>query len=607
MKKLIEQGFFEERVVVNGNRFLIGNGYLGYRGTLDEFTAKDCVGLNVAGIYDGLPGKWRETVNAFNPFYLALYKGDDKLDVRSSNVKNHEIELDIEKGVFTRRTKFAIGGGTLKYECSRFCSMEKKTTLASRVILSSDVDMEITVLAGIDGNVWDLNGPHLENVVYRASGNCVEITANTQEQKIPMQVVCSFSINPMEVTGAIAKFKVHIKQGEAYVFDRIGYVLCGQDCNSEQEKKSYDELYFEHCLAWAKLWERADVEILGKNAEYAQFALRYSIYHLLTLAPKGDYSIAARGLSGQTYKGAVFWDTEMFILPFFLETDTSVAKRLVNYRIRTLDKARQKAAEYGYGGAFYAWESQDGFDACSDFNVTDVFTHRPVRTYFKDKQIHISADVAFGIWKYYEKTGDNELMWGGGLEAMLACAEFYRTYSYFNHVKNRYELLDVLGPDEYHERVNNNAYTNYMAHYTATKALELCKTLENLDKVKTQKITEKFCLQKIAEWVQGLYLPKCNEQGVLEQFDGYFKLEDVTVEEVKKRLVHPNEYWGGTTGIATPTRVIKQADVIMLLVLLPEYFPKNALASNYDFLFQIYRTRIFFVRFDVCLSGKSPW
>ncbi len=97
-----------------------------------------------------------------------------------------------------------------------------------------------------------------------------------------------------------------------------------------------------------------------------------------------------------------------------------------------------------------------------------------------------------------------------------------------------------------------------------------------------RKFPENF-VETLANWVQKLYLPKCNDDGILEQFDGYFRLEDVTAEEVRKRLVAPNEYWGGTTGVATPTRVIKQADVIMLMVTLPQYFTLQQLRANYDF------------------------
>jgi kojibiose phosphorylase/nigerose phosphorylase len=225
---------------------------------------------------------------------------------------------------------------------------------------------------------------------------------------------------------------------------------------------------------WEEKWRISEIFIEGDDE--AMEALNYSLYHLHSIAPRHtrSLSIAARGLSGQTYKGAVFWDTEMFMLDFFLFTEPEVAKTLLRYRIDTLAGAKEKAKYYGYEGAFYAWESQEGgFDACSDYNVTDVFTGRPMRTYFKDKQIHISAAIAYGIMRYVEYTGNDDLLKEGGGEVIIECARFYYSLLVKRINKEYYELWDVIGPDEYHERVNNNAYTNRMAKFTFEAAIKI--------------------------------------------------------------------------------------------------------------------------------------
>ena len=159
-------------------------------------------------------------------------------------------------------------------------------------------------------------------------------------------------------------------------------------------RNGYEDAIEKHKDKWNSLWENSQVIVEGDDK--AMEALNYSLYHLHCIAPRhtDSLSIAARGLSGQTYKGAVFWDTEMFILDFFLMTEPKVAKSLMKYRIDSLSGAKEKAKSYGLDGAFYAWESQEGgFDACSDYNVVDVFTKRPMRTFFKDKQVHISSAV----------------------------------------------------------------------------------------------------------------------------------------------------------------------------------------------------------------------
>lgn len=122
------------------------------------------------------------------------------------------------------------------------------------------------------------------------------------------------------------------------------------------------------------------------------------------------------------------------MLPMFSTTLPEAARNLVAYRIRTLDGARRKAAEYGCRGVFYAWESQEtGDDGCTEYNINDVFTGRPIRTYFRDKQIHISADVVYGIWLYYRATGDHSLLLEGGAEVAFECARFLYLYSYYKN------------------------------------------------------------------------------------------------------------------------------------------------------------------------------
>ncbi|MBP5197574.1 MAG: glycoside hydrolase family 65 protein, partial [Lachnospiraceae bacterium] len=343
-----------------------------------------------------------------------------------------------------------------------------------------------------------------------------------------------------------------------------------------------------HVECWEKLWSHSEVEITGD--EYAETALNYSLYHLHSIAPRhtDSLSIPARGLSGQTYKGAVFWDTEMFMLDFFLMTDPETAKILMKYRIDTLGGAMKKAASYGYDGAFYAWESQEGgYDACSDYNVTDVFTGRPMRTFFKDKQIHISAAVVYGICRYVEWTGDRSILDHNGVKTVIECAKFYYS-ALLKHVsgKDVYELHDVIGPDEYHERVNNNGYTNRMAKFTfenAVKVIEAARDEGTLPKeYDGQKLIEQF-----KDAAEKIYIPVASEEpghkGVIPQFDGYFEKEDATLEQVRSRILNEKEYWGGAYGIASDTQIIKQADVVTWLNLFSFEHDKEELRTNWEY------------------------
>jgi len=317
-------------------------------------------------------------------------------------------------------------------------------------------------------------------------------------------------------------------------------------------------------------------------------ALRASQYHLNSIAPRhaGNMSIPARGLSGQTYKGAVFWDSEMFMLPMLMYTQPEIARALLIYRIETLPGALEKAAEYGFRGAFYAWESQEGGkEGCTNFNVVDVFTHRPVRTYFRDRQIHISGDIAYALRSYYETTGDRSLLEQGGAAVILECARFYLSRANTHADREEVDFADVIGPDEYHERVTNNAFTNRIAYDCIDSALQLKTIFQDRPEwfaalLKERQYETDWLL--LASLLGRICRPK-KKNGIIEQFDGYFDLEDCSLDTVRARLQDPREYWGGDHGVAGTTQIIKQADVITMMALFPGDFSDGEVDANWAY------------------------
>ena len=174
-------------------------------------------------------------------------------------------------------------------------------------------------------------------------------------------------------------------------------------------------------------------------------------------------------------------------------------------------------------------------------------------------------------------TGDESILDEGGYEVLKEVVLFFNSYETVK--KGIYHLNDVIGPDEYHERVDDNAFTNYMAYNAMKIALSYLKK----KKEKTKKDEQVMLIAN--QFIQRIYLPKPNEDGIIEQFKGYFLKEDVSIEEVKKRLRYENEYWGTENGVAYPTRIIKQADVIALLCLLKERFSKETIEKNYRFYY----------------------
>ncbi len=579
--KIVEKDYNADRLSL-GDRLLIGNGAFGFRGTLDEQRKDVCAGLTTAGFYDQSEG-WREPVNMPNPLYSALLV-EGQLPEK---VLSHEECLHLDTGSYSRKTVYAVGKGKITLESERFFSQSDHRLLFGSYRVSTTLAVDVSILSGIDWDVWNISGKHFD--IIRQTENPTAVFGLTTEGKrlsVSLHEKANYDGMPVSTNGIWGKvYRLRLSPEKPFEAKKCAILMHACITKTGEISLEFDKNKEENRLWWEKKWRSSRIKLEGDAA--LQLALDYSIYQLIIYAPREDgASISARGLSGQTYKGAVFWDTEMFMLPFYTVTDPDTARHLMRYRIKTLAGAREKAAAYGYEGAFYAWEShEDGQDACSDFNVVDVFTGRPVRTYFKDKQIHISADVAVAMFKYMKQTGSWDLLSEGALDVLFETSMFYVSYAYFNLRKNRYELLDVIGPDEYHERVNNNAYTNYMAHETAQNFLEALKIYKKRFSKEYALFAKahKGDIEDIRHFAEYLYMPQPDENGVIEQFDGYYKLEDVSVDTVRSRLVNPQEYWGGSGGVATATKVIKQADVVTLLCVLPERFSKEVKTANYDY------------------------
>src|SRR5262249_54844201 len=217
----------------------------------------------------------------------------------------------------------------------------------------------------------------------------------------------------------------------------------------------------EHAAAWCARWSAGDV--LFDVNEVLQRARRVAVSHLTSTAnPEDDrVSIGARGLTGDAYLGHVFWDTEIYLLPFYTAVWPEAARALLMYRFHTLPAARAKAAHFGFKGALYAWESADtGMETTPervvvpDGTVVDILTGK--------MEHHISADVAYAVWHYWCATGDDEFFLCAGAEILLDTARFWASRA-VAEADDRRHIRHVIGPDEYHEDVDDNVFTNVMA------------------------------------------------------------------------------------------------------------------------------------------------
>lgn len=595
---LEKSGYDPDHVVEDGNRFLIANGYMGVRGTVEEAGSAAFPAVNLAGVYDKYQDRWREPVNAPNGLFAKIFVNGKAMALGEAEPVSHSLAISYRHGIFRRETDF----GAVKMQSERIASLAQPHLLTSRLRLSFSVDCDVTLRTGISTDLWDINGPHLFDYRFQ-TGDVLLCEATTGEKHIPVAVTqCVSRDFDAEESYECGDYGVHRilrfrgKKGALLSLTVFSAVYTGLDttspavavgrlCQTAREAGFTDCLQA-NCDAWERIWENCAVDLEGN--EEAALALHASQYYLNSIAPRhADHlSIPARGLSGQTYKGAIFWDSEIFLFPMFVYTQPEVAKSLLRYRIETLPGALKKASAYGYRGAFYAWESQEGGEeGCTNFNVVDVFTHRPVRTYFRDKQIHISADIAYTLRQYFEITGDRSLLEEGGAEVILQCARFYLSRATKHFDRDTVDFADVIGPDEYHERVTNNAFTNQMARYCMESALKLEEIFHDCPQYLTdlkEKLDYAEDWKLLRQLIRQIRPPR-ERDGVLEQFDGYFELEDCTLADVRSRLCDPREYWGGDHGVAGTTQIIKQADIIALMALFPDHFSDAAVGANWDY------------------------
>lgn len=621
--ELYQEGYHEETAVTAGSNLMIGNGYLGYRGTFADDRAGDFAGLVVTDTWDNADGKWRELVTAPNPLFVSLaVQGHPR---RSSEAPRCRRGVDFRYGYWKSRAEW----DDLVWEEQRFASYADLHLLISRHVIRPSRDMELEIRSGIDPEVWSLNGNHFLSVEPGRAGDGLFCEAVTQEQGIRIHAASRFfgpdrgpAPEPDIVPEVMSweRRRVSLKAGGVYTFEVHAALYTSRDLLRRPPERSvvsplrkeveqaatpaeaaagslaragelgFADLSREHQARWDRFWGDMDVVVGGDD--YAQFLLRYNLYLNWIAAPlHADHlPIGARGLSCQAYQGAAFWDEEIFNLPLFLYTCPEAARNILIYRYRTLQGAREKAANLGYAGAFYAWVSADtGEEICPSYFFKDVLSGRRIRNHFNDWQIHISPDIAYTVKRYVEVTGDTAFLADYGAEMVIEIARFLASRIHFRPWLDRYELLRVLGPDEYHENVDDNFFTNFQARFALAYAAEVVELMESRYSREWGALSQRLgCgTAEAAGWrdmSEKLYLPDPGERdGLIEAFRGFFALEDISPDDLAERLLNKGEYWGWPNGIAVETQVSKQADVVQLFMLHPEAYPPSVMRANWDY------------------------
>ncbi len=588
----------------------LGNGYLGSRGILEESLVDAQPGTFFAGLFDNTGAQVTEMINAPNPISFSLAVGGEKLDVAAMDVLDFRRILDMHQGLLYRETLYrtAVGKRKIHYESLRFFSMANPHVAALRIAVTPlDHSLMFTGRGAIDTSVTNkglvTEGAKRHFHIHEVSNlnGITYLCTKTLEKEVLIAYATMLTVN---VDGRTSrqrrrKFEIKVDKGKTAIITKYFAIYTSREVRTRfiqsrsvetvrhAASAGFDKIVARHSRRWHTLWRGCDMRIQGDLR--VQRALRFNIYHLLISAsahsPTG-YSVGARCLSGEGYRGHVFWDTEIFLLPFYVYTMPEVARELLMYRIQRLGAAREKARANRYKGAMFPWESAEtGKDVTPTWHRD--FDGKVIEIHTMQQEQHITADVAYAAWHYFVATGDVQFMLKGGLELVLEASRFWASRVTYDRRRRRYGVKDVIGPDEFHEHVDHNAFTNAMARWTLRTACVLYEQLHDSHAATVRRIAKNMKLRRtelnsFRQIAERMYFPRDKRTRLVEQFEGYFQ---------KRKHPLPGLDQSGLPRFPTSvslehigsTQFIKQADVVMLACLLPELFPRDSLKRNFDY------------------------
>ncbi|SHI56850.1 kojibiose phosphorylase [Clostridium amylolyticum] len=595
--------------------FTLANGYKGLRGAL-EFSKVGNKGNLIAGVFDKSYAQVTEIVNCQDPLGFNIYIEDELVDIDECNIHKFNRTLNMKEGVLYSEIYISTKSGkTMNIKSERLVSRNNVHRWASRYEISP---------GNFSGKVF------IENII---DGTVTNSTKDPMSRAKHFQVVGSYDLEPgmalltktfdkniqiIEATRIISekdngnafKFRKYSEIGEKVVevyetflkkdnpitIYKYGTSYTSRDTQENLisiaskdlqlfVKEGYLKEKQDHIKVWENIWEDTDIKIVGDDL--AQLGIRFNLYHLSSSAYEGDdkVSLAAKALHGEGYKGHVFWDTETFMLPYFIYTRPQVAKCLLMYRYNTLKGARKNAELTGYKGARFPWESaDDGMEVTPKWGFD--YDGNPVRIWTGDEEYHINSDIVFAIVEYYRATGDKDFIIKYGLEILLDTTKFWQSRVEYNKEEDRYEINCVIGPDEFHEHVNNNVFTNYLAKWSIKKTLEFAEWVKTEDESVLKTLCNKLGIteEDFHEWNEiqkKIYIPTSQNGIIIEQFQGYFNLADIPIiqHDENGMPMWPNlgEYKLGET------QLVKQADVVQLMIMLSEEFSQEIIKANYEY------------------------
>ena len=615
------KSFLPDYLAKTESVFCQGNGRLGLRAVTEESYCGMVRNMFVNGTFNRFSeNEVTELPNLPDMTAFEIYINGHSFSLLKGNFLDYTLSLNLYNGKLKREFIW-ISPEQHKFKMvfERFVSMTERDLVGMKISITPlNCDCKVVIKTGIDGQMTNSGSQHFEEGESCVlPGNILQMCSKTTNSDVFVvnQVNLESYIDgwriekPFSVTigrrKITAKGEYVLSPKQTLSIEKLALVITSRDIyfDGEQHRpstyyKTYAETRGGHIFnnnfdfhfgqsekTWKKVWNEIDIEISASSNRDQTF-LRFAMYHLMIMTDIKDsrMGIGAKGLSGEGYKGHSFWDTEIFIMPFFLFTQPDVARIILSYRGKSLPGAYAKAKKYGYKGAMFPWESAwlDDGEVTPDWGGTDIVTGKAMEILTGHLEQHISADIAFAIYQYYVATDDTSFMEQFGYEIVLGTAEFWLSRIEID-AEGIGHINDVIGPDEYKEHVNDNAFTNHLVFHNLAVAEEFYDTLMQNNSTLLDKLVEKtnFNIDKCREIKDKLYLPQVNSQGLMEQFEGYFNLSEIDLTKYKNASTVGNIYNDYNMKMLSQIKVSKQADTLLLMLLLENVFPEECKKKNY--------------------------
>lgn len=571
--------------------YTLGNGYLCARGYFEEEQSGllSYGGTYMAGIfgkarYVPWKGMGRELVNTANIFAIRLFADGEPVEFSEQNSRDFHIDFEMESPKLCRSYVWTGHSGTqIRVKFERFISGDDIHLAGQRLtIIPVNGCPQIKLDLYINPDILNLNlvsseplpqqpgVRHLQvassdrdTVVTRISG--YEEIEIAQGQQVSLEAHHEMELLAEEYGMCQTSYLIQGQRGKSYTVKKLIYTYTSKDVEEPlkavrkclEKHQDYEEAFARHAEAWKHKWENANIRIRGNEADQA--SLRYNLLQLMQSCPEhtSKQSIGARGLTGEMYEGCIFWDTEIFMLPFFTFTNPEAARKLLQFRYHTLPEARLHAQKNYFRGAMYGWQvSEKGIEQ----------TPMGVGAYYS---IHIVADIAYAIMEYWYATKDESFVLDAGAEILIETARFWESRVHKNPESGLYDLLAVRGPNEYDVIVNNNLYTNMMAQQNLLLAMDLIHMMEENYSQNWEVLRQrlKFEEREMESWKQiadNIVISYDAKRDLYEEDDRYFSRVPLDLKAMKTSLMRVIDTTLPYEALSL-YQITKQADVLHVM------------------------------------------